>query len=163
MPLIEIKKDPAALRMTVISEWDAPIERVWALWSDPRKLERWWGPPGYPATVIAHDLTPGGRVIYYMTSPEGQRYHGWWRVDTVEAPRGFSCQDGFGDAEGNPAEGMPTTDMAITLSELSGGTTRMLVESTFPSREAMEQLIAMGVEEGLAAATGQITAILAEA
>ena len=46
MPLIEIKKNPAALTMTVVSEWAAPIDRVWLLWSDPRKLERWWGPPG---------------------------------------------------------------------------------------------------------------------
>ena len=49
-----------------------PIARVWALWADPRKLERWWGPPTFPATVLEHDLRPGGKVSYYMTSPEGE-------------------------------------------------------------------------------------------
>ena len=163
MPLIEIKKDSAAPTMTVVSEWAAPIDRVWLLWSDPRKLERWWGPPGYPGTVTEHDLTPGGKVVYYMTSPEGEKHYGWWQVESVDAPRGFRIEDGFGDAKGNPAPKMPTTHMTVTLTELPGGSTRMLVASQFPSREAMEQMIAMGMEEGIAAATGQIDAILAEA
>ena len=57
------------LRFTLVAEFDAPIERVWQLWADPRQLERWWGPPGYPATVDRHDLTPGGGVTYSMTGP----------------------------------------------------------------------------------------------
>ena len=97
-----------------------------------------------------------------MTSPEGEKHYGWWQVESVDAPRGFRIQDGFGDAEGNPAPDMPTTHMSITLEETPGGT-RMLVESQFPSREAMDQMIAMGMEEGIAAATGQIDAILADA
>lgn len=57
------------------------------LWADPRKLERWWGPPTYPATVVEHDLRAGGKVAYLMTSPEGEQHHGWWKVLEVdEAP-----------------------------------------------------------------------------
>jgi len=58
MTVTSIVKDPAALTMTITSEFDAPIDRVWSLWEDPRQLERWWGPPTYPATVVDHDLTP---------------------------------------------------------------------------------------------------------
>ena len=50
---------------------DAPPERVWDLWADPRKLERWWGPPFWPATFTAHDLAPGSHVEYHMTGPTG--------------------------------------------------------------------------------------------
>jgi len=149
--------------MTVVSDWDASVERVWALWADPRKLERWWGPPGYPATVTEHDLRPGGRVLYYMTSPEGEQHHAWWHVLEVEAPRRLVVQDGFGDAEGNPAPKMPTMQLQVTIEAGAGGATRMLVESTFPSREAMDQLLAMGMEEGIAASTGQIEGVLAAA
>lgn len=162
MPLTEIQKDPERLTMTVISEWDAPIERVWALWSDPRKLERWWGPPGYPATFVEHDLRPGGQMTYYMTSPEGQRHYGWWRVQEVDAPRRCRIEDGFGDASGAPDPNMPTGLMAVMLEALPSGATRMSVENTFPSREAMDQLLAMGQEEGMKAALTQIDAILAE-
>ncbi len=49
---------PSARTMTLEAEFDASPERVWQLWADPRQLERWWGPPTYPATVTTHDLRP---------------------------------------------------------------------------------------------------------
>lgn len=55
MPITEVRKDTEAKTMTVQSEWDATPEQVWNLWADPRKLERWWGPPSWPATVVDHD------------------------------------------------------------------------------------------------------------
>ena len=50
MPVTNVQKDPATLTLTITSEFDASVEQVWRLWSDPRRLERWWGPPGYPTT-----------------------------------------------------------------------------------------------------------------
>lgn len=163
MTVTDVRKDPSALTMTVASEWEAPIARVWQLWADPRKLERWWGPPTYPATVIEHDLRPGGKVTYFMTSPEGEQYHGWWKVVDVDEPRRFDFEDGFADNEGNPNDALPVTQSTVTLAELPSGATRMLIETRFASREAMEQVLEMGMEEGLTAAMGQIDAILATA
>ena len=80
MTVLAVDRDPVALTLTIVSEFDAPAARVWQVWADPRQLERWWGPPTFPATVVDHDLTPGGRVTYYMTGPDGEQYHGWWRV-----------------------------------------------------------------------------------
>ena len=163
MPVTDISKDPTALTMTVASEWDAPVARVWQLWADPRKLERWWGPPGYPATFVEHNLRPGGKVSYFMTSPEGGKVHGWWKVVAVEEPHHIDLVDGFADSEGNPDEVMPTMQFTVTLTALPNGATRMLLETRFPSREAMDQIIEMGMEEGITAAMGQIDAILATA
>ena len=50
------------------------------MYADPRRLERVWGPPTYPATVVDHELAPGGRSYYYMTSPEGEKYFGFWDI-----------------------------------------------------------------------------------
>ena len=161
MTVTDIHKDPTALTMTVASEWDAPIARVWQLWADPRKLERWWGPPTYPATVVEHDLRPGGKVSYFMTSPEGEQYHGWWKVVAVDEPHHLELEDGFADPEGNPNKSMPTTQSIVTFAELPGGATSMRIETRFPSPEAMVQMIEMGMEAGLSAAMGQIEAILA--
>ena len=161
MTVTDVRKDSTALTMTVASEWDAPIARVWQLWADPRKLERWWGPPTFPATVVDHELRPGGRVSYFMTSPEGEQHHGWWKVVAVDEPHRLELEDGFADTDGNPNDAMPTTQSTVTLAELAGGATRMLVETRFPSLAAMDQMIAMGMEEGLQAAMGQIDAILA--
>ena len=54
------------------------------------------------------------------------------------------------------------TTVRVTIQEIGGGKTRMSIESEFPTVEAMEQLAAMGVEEGRTQAVGQIEAILAE-
>jgi uncharacterized protein YndB with AHSA1/START domain len=163
MTVTDVRRDPTALTMTVTSEWDAPIARVWQLWADPRKLERWWGPPTYPATVVEHDLHPGGKVSYFMTGPDGEQHHGWWKVVAVDEPNRLELEDGFADTEGNPDDAMPTTQFTVTFAALASGATRMVIESRFPSREALDQMIEMGMEEGLAAAMGQIDAILAAA
>ncbi len=160
MTVTEIHKDSTELRMTVTTEWNAPIERVWQLWADPRKLERWWGPPTYPAIVVDHDLRTGGKVSYFMTSPEGEQFHGWWNVIAVEELHRIELEDGFADTDGNVNEALPVTLTTVTFAELPGAT-RMLIESRFPSREAMDRLIEMGMEEGLAAAMSQIDAVLA--
>lgn len=160
MPVTSVTKDPQTLTMTVTAEFDAAVERVWQVWSDPRRLERWWGPPTYPATVLHHDLVPGGSVTYLMTGPEGDKHHGWWRVTAVAAPHRLEFEDGFGDDPDHAAPGLPTTTAVVTLDGRPSGGTLMRVVSTFPSPEAMEQVVAMGVEEGMRSAMGQIDALL---
>ena len=161
MTVTHVHKDPDALTMTVTAEFDAPVERVWKLWDDPRLLERWWGPPTYPATVVDHDLSPGGTVTYYMTGPEGDQHRGWWRVLQVGAPRLLEVEDGFADEAGNPNRDMPTTRMHVSLDERGDSGTRVEIRSTFSSLEQMEQLIQMGMEEGLQAAMSQMDALVA--
>ena len=160
MTVTDVRKNTEAKTMTITSEFDAPIARVWKLWEDPRLLERWWGPPTYPATFVDHDLTPGGHVAYFMTGPEGDKPHGWWRVLSVEAPHRLEFEDGFADDAGDPNPDMPTMTIRVALDEQAGGTTRMTIETTFPSKESMEQLISMGMEEGMTAAVGQIDGLL---
>jgi uncharacterized protein YndB with AHSA1/START domain len=160
MPVRAVTKDPKTLTMTVVAEFPEPIERVWAAWADPRQLERFWGPPEWPATFVAHDVVVGGKSSYYMTGPDGTRSNGWWRFLHVDAPRSFEIEDGFADETGKPNTKMPNTRMRLSLDAIKGGT-RMTLISTFSSLEAMEQLLAMGMEEGLKAALGQMDGILA--
>ena len=160
MTVTSIAKDPEALTMTLTSQFDAPIDRVWSLWADPRQLERWWGPPTYPATVVDHDLSVGGSVKYQMTGPDGDKAHGWWRILVVDAPRHLEFEDGFADHTGEPNPEMPTVTMRVTLDEHRQGGTRMVIETTFPSTDAMERLVTMGMEEGMSLALGQIDDLL---
>jgi uncharacterized protein YndB with AHSA1/START domain len=161
MTVTDIAKDPRALTMTLTAEFSATPERVWQLWSDPRQLERWWGPPVYPATVTTHDLRPGGRVDYHMTGPGGDQPHGYWKVLEVEPPHRLVILDGFANADGTPNEEIPAMTMRVAIGAIGGGTTRMSIETTFASIEAMEQVLGMQMEEGLKLAVGQIDAILA--
>ena len=162
MTVTAVRKDPQTLTLTLEAEFEAPPERVWQLWADPRQLERWWGPPTYPATVTSHDLTPGGRVDYHMTGPEGDQPKAYWEVVEVDAPYRLVVRDGFSNDDGTPNTEMPTNQFRVTIEGIGDGRTRMSINSTFPSTEAMEQLLSFGMEEGLTQAVGQIDAILAE-
>lgn len=160
MTVTSVHKDTDALTMTITADYTSPVDRVWQLWADPRLLEKWWGPPTYPATFDKHDLSPGGSVTYFMTGPEGDQPHGWWRVTSVDAPHRLEFEDGFADENGNPNPELPTMTIVVTLSQTTGGT-RMEIETTFTSVEAMEEILAMGAEEGMKQAMGQIDALLA--
>jgi uncharacterized protein YndB with AHSA1/START domain len=78
------------------------------------------GPPSYPATFVDHDLSPGGRAAYFMTSPEGRKYHGWWRIEEVDPPRQLRFEDGFGDDEGEGMEQVVEMGMEHGMVEALG-------------------------------------------
>ena len=162
MTVTAVRKDADKLTMTVDAEFAATPERVWQLWADPRQLERWWGPPGYPATFTTLDLQPGGRASYYMTTPEGDKPAGYWDIVEVDPPRRIHARDGFANADGSPNEEMGSGEMIITIEPVGDGRTRMSILNVFPDTATMEQLLAMGQEEGMTQAVGQIDAILAE-
>ena len=160
MTVTDVQKDFDALTLTITSEFDAPVDRVWAVWQDPRLLERWWGPPTHPATFIEYDLVPGGRAKYYMTSPEGDRYWGWWEITTVDAPRSIEIRDGFGDDKGEPNLDLPAGLMRVDLTDRAGGGATMSIKSTHATIEDLQQVLSMGQEEGMTLALNQIDELL---
>lgn len=160
MTVISSQKNAETLSFTVVAEFDAGVERVWQVWEDPRQLDRWWGPPTWPATFDGHDFVSGGTASYYMTGPEGEKSRGWWRFTAIEAPHRLEFDDGFADENGDPIPAMGTSHAVMKL-EAVGNRTRMTMVSTFDSAESLEQVLAMGMEEGMKQALGQIDAILA--
>ena len=70
MPVVQSSTDAAARRIVVVSELAAPPDRVWALWADPARLARWWGPPGAPMVVDHHDLRAEGEVRFHVQLPD---------------------------------------------------------------------------------------------
>lgn len=160
MTVSNVDVNNEAKTLTITAQFDASTEQVWQLWANPRKLEQWWGPPTYPATVVEHNLIAGGRVTYFMTSPEGDKHHGWWRIVNVEAPTLLKFEDGFGDADGNPNPEMPITVARVTIGALDEGGTQMTIESNFPTAEVMAQMVEMGMKDGMTLAVGQMDALL---
>lgn len=159
MTVIDITKGLDNATLTVDASFDAPIDKVWQLYADPRKLERWWGPPSYPATVTRHELVPGGTVAYFMTGPEGATYHGLWELVEVDELRCLEVVDFFADAEGNVNPALPSSRMRLEFTEAQGRTLMHGV-STFDSAEDLRQTLEMGMEEGLRQAMGQMDALL---
>jgi uncharacterized protein YndB with AHSA1/START domain len=160
MPVIDVSKDPESLTLTVVAQLAATPERAWQLWEDPRQLDQWWGPPEWPATFYEHNLTVGGGAKYYMTGPDGTKVHGWWRFTALDPCRSLGLDDGFADENGEPSGDLGTTKMTATF-VADGDGTRMSIVSHFESAEQLEEMLAMGMEEGMTLAVGQIDAIIA--
>jgi uncharacterized protein YndB with AHSA1/START domain len=160
MTFVSSHKDAQALTLTYVTEFDASIERVWQVWADPRRLERWWGPPTWPATFERHDFTVGGQSRYYMTGPEGEKAHGWWAVTAVDAPHRLEFDDGFAGDDGEPLDPTDITHTTVTI-EPAGPGTRMTSVTTFASAEQLAKMLDMGMEEGMRLAVGQIDGVLA--
>ncbi len=160
MPVTDITTDAENLTMTIVADFAAPLERVWAAYSDPRQLERFWGPPTWPATFTSFDQTVGGRANYTMHGPRGETSSGSWEFLRVEAPHRFEVLDSFTDEEGKPLEGFPSMRMSFEFTSTDAGT-RMLGTTYFDSLEALEQVVEMGAIEGTRQAMSQIDAVLA--
>ena len=161
MPVHSVTQDPENLTLTVVGEYDVPASRLWKAWTDPRQLERFWGPPTWPATFLEHDLRVGGRAVYQMTGPEGEKAGGYWRFVAVDPGVSFELMDGFMDENGEPNAELPETRMRIEIEATPSGS-RFTSFSRFPSLEALEQMVAMGMVEGITQALGQLDAVLAD-
>lgn len=159
MPITAMTTDPEILTLTVIADFTVPVRRLWDAYLDPRRLERFWGPTEYPATFLRHDARPGGLSRYYMTGPDGERYHGYWRWVAVDAPVSFEVRDGFAHDDGTPNEDLPEGRMVLEFAETALGS-RVTITSTFGSTEEMEQILAMGQVEGMRDAMGQMDEVL---
>lgn len=96
-----------------------------------------------------------------MTGPDGEKPRGWWQITAIEEPTRFEFDDGFADDDGNPVEAMGSVHGVVTL-DSAGGKTRMTSLSSFESADQLQQMMAMGMEEGMREAVGQMDAILAE-
>lgn len=160
MPVTGISKDVDTRTLTITAQFAAPVERVWALYADPRQLEQVWGPPTHPATFVDHALTVGSRCTYFMTAPDGQKYGGWWRITAVDEPHSFAFDDGFADADLNDAPDSPVAHNVYTF-ETDGDGTRATYVSVFDSAEDLQKVLDMGVEEGATLAINQIDGFLA--
>lgn len=159
MPVTEVTTDPESRTMTLIADFAAPPDRVWAAFTTPATLERFWGPPGWPATFTAFELRVGGRATYYMTSPQGERSGGAWEFLSLDEPRGFEVLDSFVDDDGNPLDGAPSMRTTYLFEATDNGT-RMTNVTYFDSPEALEEVVAMGAVEGTTMAMDQLDRVL---
>jgi len=161
MPITSVSKDPAALTMTVVAEFPVPIQRLWDAYADPRQLERFWGPPTYPARFTRHDMYPGGRSEYAMIGPDGDGTNAYWEFLDVVPLESFEVRDGFANPDGTANSEMPTMRVAFVFTETEVGS-RVITTTWFNSVEDLDQLLSMGMEEGMREAMGQMDAALAD-
>jgi len=160
MSVASVESDLDNLTLTVIADFDAPVEAVWELWADPQKLGLWWGPPNYSTTFEPYEMSVGAEMAHVFAGPNGETERGVWRIEAVDPPRSLELSDADVDDDGKPNDDFALTGIAMELSETDGGT-RMTVRSMFFSRDGMEAM-AEGFAEGLRLSLSRMDALLAE-
>jgi uncharacterized protein YndB with AHSA1/START domain len=107
--------------MTLVAQFPVTVERLWEAFTQPAQLERFWGPPGWPARFTDHDFTVGGIASYHMTSPQGERAGGRWEFLAIDAPRSFEVVDAFIGDDGAVNTELPSMRMTFEFREAEGG------------------------------------------
>lgn len=161
MPVTSVEKDLDNLSITIVADFAAPLTRLWDAYVDPRQIERFWGPPTYPATFLRHDAAVGGRSVYRMTGPTGDEHYGCWEWTDVNAGASFDIIDWFADETGAPNTQMPAMRANFAFEATDTGS-RLTTISRFDTIEQLKQLLEMGVLEGTKEAMAQIDDVLAD-
>lgn len=161
MPVTSIDTDVDALTMTVIADFTVQAARLWEAYSDPRQIEKFWGPPDWPATFSRHDMCPGGLSRYYMSGPDGERMEGIWEIVSVDAPRVLEVRDRFVGDDGAADDDMPSMRVVFGFDDTDEGS-RLTVTTWFNSLSDLEQMQEMGMDQGLATAMAQIDEVVAD-
>lgn len=156
--LFEVDRENNQIR--VERSFRAPLDLVWAAWTEADILDQWWGPSPWRAETKYMDFREGGYWIYAMVGPENERH--WSRADFVRIIPGqyFCGYDGFCDEEGNLMPSMPRNKWENTFTD-QGDTTLVHVLLTFDTLEDLEKILAMGFREGFTAGLENLDRYLA--
>jgi len=120
-------------------EFDAPRELVWAAWTDPKHIARWWGPRGFTNTIEHMDVRPGGSWRFVMHGPDGTDYKNEHTYVEVVRPERIVMDHVSG----------PTFRMTATFAE-HGGKTTVTMRMTFDSAAARDSAVKeFHADEGL--------------
>jgi uncharacterized protein YndB with AHSA1/START domain len=114
---------------------NAPRERVFAAWTDPRQVGHWWGPQGFTTTTQAMDVRPGGAWRYIMHGPDGVDYANLITYSEVARPERLAYAHGSG--EGDDPHQFTTV---VTFAD-EGGQTRLTMRSIFASAAARDYVV----------------------
>jgi len=155
MGQMNVTKDAENKTLMFERVFEAPRDRVWNAFTTAEQLAQWWGPRGWRTEVKEFDFSVGGHLLYGMTceDPAQKDFYGrteWAKsmYDAIDAKNSFDYRDFFTDENGTVNEGMPTMKIRMEFTEVAEGT-KLVSKTVFPTQEAYEQTVAMGVVEGV--------------
>lgn len=133
-----MKKDKAMGRkhkdneLYLVRYYDAPLNAVWAAWTDPQQAAQWWGPRGFTITTHSKDLRPGGHWHYTMHGPDGVDYPNRTTYFEVEEQAKLVYDHGAN-------ENQPPLFRVTVLFSVENGKTKMEMTMALATKEAAEK------------------------
>ena len=151
--------DKVNRKVRVTREFTAPLEKVWAAWTQSELLDQWWAPKPRKTRTKKMDFREGGLWLYAMVGPEGEEH--WCREDfkSVSLMKSFRAVDAFCDPEGTINEEFPTSAWYCEFSE-ARNKTKVNIEMECETVADLEKYIEMGFQEGFTSALGNLDELL---
>lgn len=144
--LFEFTVDKEARLIHVDRSFEAPIDLVWAAFTEADILDQWWAPKPYRNTTLSMDFRAGGRWLYAMISPQDEKHYCLFDYKTVEHQRMYAGMDAFCDAEGNISNTMPRMEWQNQFED-QGERTVVHIEVQLEKLEDLEAIIQMSFKE----------------
>jgi uncharacterized protein YndB with AHSA1/START domain len=145
--------------ITIKREFAAKRQMVWDCYTKSELLDRWFAPKPLTTKTKFMDFSEGGHWHYAMVEPNGQEF--WGRTDylTIHPIDNYTTLDGFCDDTGALNPQLPRSKWNVTFSDISTHTLVVTVVS-YNSAEAIQQVVNMGLKEGLASTLERLDELL---
>jgi uncharacterized protein YndB with AHSA1/START domain len=156
---LQFVKDFANNKIIVTRIFEADLDTVWDMWTRTELLDQWWAPKPWRSETKSSDFRNGGRRVYAMVGPEGERHWAFGDFSNIVPKKSFEVRDGFSDENGVVNKEMPQTDWKIAF-EKSGNATKVVITLIGPG-DQLKRLVEMGFEEGFVMAMENLDEILA--
>lgn len=142
-------------------EFAANLELVWDAWTKPEILDLWWAPKPYKTETKFMDFREGGRWLYCMVSPQGERHWCLNNYKEINSLKNYKGLDAFCDENGVINEEFPRTEWNNSFVS-NGETTTVNIIAVYEKLEDLEKIIALGFQEGFTMAMGNLDEYLAQ-
>lgn len=152
----QIVKDLENKNLTVVREFNAPLNDVWNAWTKSELLDLWWAPKPWKAKTKTMDFRVGGSWLYAMVGPDDSKH--WSRNNflSIDTNKSFATSNFFCDEQGNKNAEMPgVAKWKNGFGAIATGT-KVTVELTFDTEAAIKKLVEMGFEAGFTMALGNL-------
>ena len=146
-------------KLTVTRAFDAPLALVWSAWTEAELLDQWWAPKPWQSKTKSMAFREGGTRLYAMVGPEGEEHWGITTYTSIHQPTSFSGEDAFCDSDGLINADFPVATF-LNQFEANGNETIVTIETAYDSEEQLQQVIAMGMKEGLSLAFEHLDEVL---
>lgn len=154
--LYDFLVDKENQKIIVKRTFAAPLDLVWAAWTDPEILDLWWAPKPWRVETKSLDFREGGQWHYAMIGPEGDTQWCMFDYHKIIPEQSYSGQDAFCNEYAVPDDSKPVVKWSNQFSAENDESTVVDIELGFDSLEDLETIISMGFKEGFTMAIGNL-------
>ncbi|MBW8687151.1 SRPBCC domain-containing protein [Chitinophaga rhizophila] len=158
--LFDFVVDKVNNKIKVDRSFNAPVDLVWAAWTEAEILDQWWAPKPYRAETKSLDFREGGRWLYAMIGPEGDKHWAVFDYASVHPEKSFAGIDAFCNENGEINDSKPRVQWENKFNSHADESTVVNVELQFNELADLESLLTMGFKEGFTAGLENLDAYI---